>query len=132
MVFENGVKIIQAAAYNGARTVILNSESTNFLGQNDIQTRQWSSILLNECGILSHEVHSLNISKTTTNIERMVERDKWDKIPPPFDKIELRRLVCISFWPRKLRNYSIQELLKKIVCLLSCHVQIKCYFTTMF
>ena len=54
--------------------------------------------------------HSLNISKTTTNIERMVERDKWDKIPPPFDKIELRRLVWVSFWPAKSRNcYSIQD-----------------------
>ena len=39
-----------------------------------------------------------------------MERDKWDKIPPPFDRIELRRLVWISFWPGKLRNcYSIQD-----------------------
>ena len=54
--------------------------------------------------------HSLNINKTTINIERMVERDKWDKIPPPFDKIELRRFVWISFWPGKLRDcYSIQD-----------------------
>ena len=38
----------------------------------------------------------------------MVERDKWDKIPPPFDKIELLCLVWISFWPGKFRNcYSI-------------------------
>ena len=66
----------------------------------EILTWRWSESTLKTRYI---EEQKRNISKTTTNIERMVERDKWDKIPPPFDKIELRRLVWISFWPEKWR-----------------------------